>query len=185
MGELIFNPKNGELHEITSEKKISEGKFERISLFVSHDARDKQIAIEFCNLIDNVSLTMISTFCSSREGDIEYGEEWYKKIMKEIELSDDVICILTKQSVKKPWILYEAGVANGKFGQKKVIGLVIDLDVKKLASQGPFSQIQMCDCSKESLSKLVTQLLKKIPLGKPHTKEAHIYQHVSEFISII
>jgi hypothetical protein len=53
-------------------------------VFISHDARDAELAEAFSKLLKSVSAGMIKTFRSSdkkgTEG-IDFGEEWYKRLL--------------------------------------------------------------------------------------------------------
>jgi hypothetical protein len=86
-------------------------------IFISHDTRDADLAEAFSKLLKSVSAGMLKSFRSSdkkgNEG-IEFGDEWYKRLMSKLDSASDVVCILTERSVERPWILYEAGVAKGK-----------------------------------------------------------------------
>jgi hypothetical protein len=54
---------------------------------------------------------------------IEFGTEWYKAIMSQLGDATDVVALLTRHSIDRPWILYEAGVAKGKL-DTNVLGKV-------------------------------------------------------------
>ena len=86
-------------------------------IFISHDARDGDLAESFSKLLKSVSAGMLKAFRSSdkkgSEG-IEFGDEWFKTLMTKLSAASDVVCLLTERSLERPWILYEAGVAKGK-----------------------------------------------------------------------
>jgi hypothetical protein len=89
----------------------------RSLIFISHDTRDAELAEAFSKLLSSVSAGVLKTFRSSdRKGSqgIEYGQEWYPELMRNLNLASDVVCLLTQRSLERPWILYEAGVAKGK-----------------------------------------------------------------------
>ncbi|HZV70770.1 MAG TPA: toll/interleukin-1 receptor domain-containing protein [Saprospiraceae bacterium] len=133
-------------------------------IFISHDTRDAELAEEFSNLLKSASTGALKSFVSSdKKGTrgIEYGLEWYPAIMDKIDEASEVVCLLTQRSVERPWILYEAGVAKGKLG-KKVIGIALGID-QKIAFTGPFAQFQNNDGSVTSISKLVLELIRKVP----------------------
>lgn len=133
-------------------------------VFVSHDSRDAELAEEFSNLLKSASAGALKSFRSSdKKGTqgIEYGQEWYPAIMEKIDEASDVVCLLTQHSVDRPWILYEAGVAKGKL-DKKVIGLVLGIPFST-AITGPFAQFQNNDGDVDSITKLVIDLVKKVP----------------------
>ena len=132
-------------------------------VFISHDARDSELAEAFSKLLRSVSAGMLKSFYSSdRKGKqgIEFGSEWYPSLMKKLCSASDVVCLLTERSVGRPWILYEAGVAKGKL-DVPIIGIALGISVEE-ASIGPFSQFQNCGDDVDSLTKLVTQLLSRI-----------------------
>jgi len=149
-------------------------------VFISHDSKDAEIAEAFSKLLKNVSTGVLKSFRSSdRKGSqgIEYGVEWYPEIMKKLNESSDVVCLLTKNSVNRPWILYEAGVAKGKLSTP-LLGVAIGIPLNK-ANNGPFAQFQNCSDDIDSLTKLVIQLVKKIPDSEP--EEAIIKEQVKIF----
>jgi hypothetical protein len=85
--------------------------------------------------------------------------------MDKLDSASDVVCLLTKRSMERPWILYEAGVAKGKL-ETPVFGVALGISLGKV-SAGPFYQFQNCDDSDDSLTKLVMQLAKRIPSLEP------------------
>jgi hypothetical protein len=133
-------------------------------VFISHDARDAELAEAFSKLLKSVSAGMIKTFRSSdkkgTEG-IDFGEEWYKRLMTQLQSTSDVVCLFTERSLDRPWILFEAGVAKGKLGTP-VIGVALGVPLNRV-SAGPFYQFMNMDDSEGDLIKLVNQLARRIP----------------------
>lgn len=140
-------------------------------IFISHDARDAELAEAFSKLLRSVSAGMLKSFRSSdkkgTEG-IEFGDEWYKRLMTRLQSASDVVCLLTERSFERPWILYEAGVAKGKLN-KPVLGIALGIPLSKV-SVGPFYQFQNCDDSEDSLKKLIMQLARRIPALEPDSE---------------
>jgi hypothetical protein len=137
-------------------------------IFISHDSRDAELAEAFSKLLSSVSCGVLKSFRSSdRRGSqgIEYGIEWYPEIMKNLATASDVVCLLTQRSTDRPWILYEAGVAKGKLNTP-VYGIALGIPLGR-ASGGPFAQFQNCDDDEESITKLVMQLVRRIPNSDP------------------
>lgn len=133
-------------------------------VFISHDTRDAELAEEFGKLLKSASTGALKSFCSSdRKGNtgIPYGEEWYPTIMDKLDEASDVVCLLTKHSVDRPWILYEAGVAKGKL-DKKVIGIALGISLQS-AVTGPFAQFQNNNGDVDSVTNLILSLIKKVP----------------------
>lgn len=137
-------------------------------VFISHDNRDAELAEAFSNLLKSVSAGVLKSFrTSDRRGNqgIEYGIEWYPEIIKNIQGASDVVCLLTKRSVDRPWILFEAGMAKGKL-DTPILGVALGIELKD-ASSGPFAQFQNCGDDEDSLTKLVFQLVNRIPNSEP------------------
>ena len=133
-------------------------------VFISHDSRDSELADAFSKLLKSVSAGMIKTFRSSdkkgTEG-IDFGDEWYKRLMGKLQTTSDVICLFTERSLDRPWILFEAGVAKGKLNTP-VIGVAMGVPLSRVTT-GPFYQFQNMDDSESDLTKLVHQLARRIP----------------------
>jgi hypothetical protein len=133
-------------------------------VFISHDSRDAALAEAFGKLLKSVSAGMIRTFRSSdKKGTdgIDFGDEWYKRLMTKLDSTSDVVCLFTERSIDRPWILFEAGVAKGKLSTP-VIGVALGIPLSSI-STGPFYQFQNMDDSEADLSKLVHQLAKRVP----------------------
>ncbi|MDR0884361.1 MAG: toll/interleukin-1 receptor domain-containing protein [Oscillospiraceae bacterium] len=150
-------------------------------VFISHNTRDAELAAAFSKLLVSVSAGLLKSFRSSdakgTQG-IDYGVEWYSDIMTKLDNATDVVCLLTKNSFERPWILYEAGVAKGKMN-KQVLGIALGIPLGKV-STGPFAQFQNCTDDANSIGKLVIQLLKRIPDVEPD--EEFIREQVTHFI---
>jgi hypothetical protein len=133
-------------------------------IFISHDSRDADLAEAFSKLLKSVSAGMIKTFRSSdkkgSEG-IDFGDEWYKRLMSKLQSTSDVVCLFTERSLERPWILFEAGVAKGKLNTP-VVGVALGVPLIRV-SAGPFYQFQNMDDSEADLTKLVNQLSKRVP----------------------
>lgn len=132
-------------------------------VFVSHDGRDADLADAFSKLLKSVSAGMIKTFRSSdKKGTdgIDFGDEWYKRLMTKLQSTSDVVCLFTERSLDRPWILFEAGVAKGKV-TTPVVGLALGVPLSRVAS-GPFYNFHNMDDSPEDLTKLVHQLARRV-----------------------
>jgi hypothetical protein len=137
-------------------------------VFISHDTRDADLAEAFSNLLKTVSAGVLKSFrTSDKKGSqgIEYGVEWYPEIIKNIQDASDVVCLLTENSIDRPWILFEAGMAKGKL-DTKILGIALGVQLNKAIS-GPFAVFQNCGDDEDSLVKLVFQLVDRIPNSEP------------------
>lgn len=149
-------------------------------IFISHDHRDSQLAEAFANLLTDASGGFLKFFRSSdRKGGagIEFGAEWYTEIMGKINDATDVVALLTANSIDRPWILYEAGVAKGKL-DRPVFGLVVGVPFDQ-ATKGPFAQFQNSGDDEDSLTKLVLQLIKRNSDAEP--REEAVRRQVNAF----
>jgi len=137
-------------------------------VFISHDTRDAQLAEAFSRLLGSVSCGVLKSFRSSdkkgKQG-IDYGVEWYPEIISRLDQASDVVCLLTPNSVNRPWILYEAGIAKGK-RETPVYGVALGIPLGD-AGTGPFAQFQNCGDDNDSLTSLVIQLLRRVPNAEP------------------
>ena len=154
----------GDIEEIAAESgsdTIESSKSNPL-VFISHDTRDSELAEAFGKLLKSVSSNMIKSFRSSdksgKDG-IDFGDEWYKRLMEELQNTSDVVCLFTERSLARPWILFEAGVAKSKM-TTPVIGLALGVPLSKVSS-GPFYQFQNMDDSEADLKKLLNQLARR------------------------
>ena len=76
-----------------------------------------------------------------------------------------MVCLLTERSVNRPWILFEAGMAKGKL-ETPILGVALGISLSEVSS-GPFAQFQNCGDDEDSLTKLVFQLVDRIPNSEP------------------
>lgn len=149
------------------EKSISTSELKSL-VFISHDTRDAELAAAFSNLLKSVSAGVLKSFRSSEKKGIqgiEFGVEWYPEIIKNIQNATDVVCLLTDNSINRPWLLFEAGMAKGKLNTP-ILGVALGITLKK-ASTGPFAQFQNCEDTEDSLTKLIFQLVDRIPDSEP------------------
>lgn len=153
-----------ENNKISSDTELASTAAQNPLVFISHDSRDAELAEAFSKLLRSVSAGMIKSFRSSdkkgTEG-IDFGEEWYKRLMTQLQSTSDVVCLFTERSLDRPWILFEAGVAKGKLSTP-VIGIALGVPLSRV-SAGPFYQFMNMDDSEGDLTKLVNQLARRIP----------------------
>lgn len=78
-------------------------------VFISHATADKWVARMICEKLDALG---VGTFRDDR--DIEGGEDIPDKIQQELARSDELLVLLTPQSVGRPWVILEVGMALGR-----------------------------------------------------------------------
>src|SRR5437868_2039055 len=85
-------------------------------VFISHVHEDKSLADAFALLLRDATSGALETYSSSTttgDGGIRYGTEWFQWIKDSISAADHVVALLTRSSLDRPWILFEAGLGIG------------------------------------------------------------------------
>ena len=133
--------------------------FSQPLIFISHDSRDKKLAEAFEALLQDVSAGVLMFFRSTdnKRGGIPFGKPWFDEIMQKLSASTRVVALLTERSYNRPWILFEAGVANGK--TIPVIALSVGMPVKDAVENSPLAHVQNVPDDEEALIKLVRELV--------------------------
>lgn len=122
-------------------------------VFISHDSRDKEIAEAFTLLLDQVGLGYFSS--SSPKSAPPYGKEWYGEIVHWLKISSHVVCLITPNSLDRPWVWYEAGLA--KTGYDRVIALLVGVNADTIKGS-PFGHFECCTCGDSEVVTLLSQL---------------------------
>lgn len=98
-----------------------------------------------------VSLQHVKPFMS--EEDIAKGTKWNHEISSVLEKSQIGIICLTKENVKEPWIMFEAGAISKNFKESRVFTILFD-NLKPSDVSGPLVQFQHTSFNKEDVWKL-------------------------------
>lgn len=149
-------------------------------VFISHDSRDAALAKHFSGLLAGATGGSLKSFRASDRREaygIEYGREWYRKVMAKLRAATDVVVLLTPRSISRPWVVYEAGFAKG-YDEAHIFGLTLGITLTPAAS-GPFTQFQNCKDDEESLTQLVLQLVRQNLKTEPI--EESVRREVREF----
>jgi hypothetical protein len=99
----------------------------RYQVFISHATTDKWIARVICEKIESLG---IKTFRDDR--DIAGGDSIPDTIRTEIKNSNDVLVLLTPQSISRQWVMVEVGAAWGSSKRRRLIPIMYHV---------PFSEI--------------------------------------------
>ena len=111
------------------------------TIFLSHNAKDKNLADIISNIIREISIEQITSWFSSDEkvdGGFNAGDDWYAEILRKIHKCDVLIAIITPNSIDRPWIYYEAGIA---IGINKVV-VPVCIDIKREDLNSPLNKFQ-------------------------------------------
>ncbi len=80
-----------------------------MSIFISHINEEASIAQVLKEWIEDTFLGQWDVFVSSDSDDIPAGKRWLEEIDKSLDSTDLIIIICSPQSIKRPWINFEAG----------------------------------------------------------------------------
>jgi hypothetical protein len=103
-------------------------------IFVSHATADKWLAKTLCEKIEECGA---GTFRDDR--DIQGGDDIPEAIRKSIVRANELLVLLTPESVDRPWVLFEAGAAWGRRKVSRIVAVLchvtIDTIPKLIASK--------------------------------------------------
>lgn len=88
----------------------------KYQVFVSHATADKWIATIFCEKIDATGAT---SFRDDR--DINGGDSIPDSIRTAIQVSRELVVLLTPDSIERPWVLLEVGAAWGRRKDYRIV----------------------------------------------------------------
>lgn len=81
-----------------------------MNIFISHAVANRNIARSLADTLE-AARENVTTFLASRPGDIRADEDWLEGIERALHEADTYIIFLTPESVLRPWVNFEAGVA--------------------------------------------------------------------------
>lgn len=104
--------------------------------------------------------------------DIEKGTRWSNDIAKELEASSIGIFCITRENVRAPWILFEAGALSKSIDKSHVCPILFGVSPADI--EGPLKQFQLTAFDKGDLKQLLTTINGRLQDGKlaPKTLEA-------------
>lgn len=125
-------------------------------VFISHITEEKEIALEFKELIESSFLGMLEVFVSSDATSISAGARWLDNITDSLKNCSIELILCSPKSVKRPWINFEAGA-----------GWIKDIPVIPLCHSGmepaqlptPLNLLQAAKISEISSLKLIFPVL--------------------------
>lgn len=82
-----------------------------IRVFISHVASESEIAIWIKKKIGELLKGAIQFFVSSDGEHLVGGDKWLDKILTELKNSHTVLVLCSEESVRRPWVNFEAGGA--------------------------------------------------------------------------
>jgi hypothetical protein len=103
-------------------KGASKGNGYRV--FLSHATADKWIAKALCEKIEE---TGADTFRDDR--DIKSGDDIPDEIRREIIGSQELVILLSPDSVNRPWVLLEAGAFWGRRSNARIVAVLCHVEL--------------------------------------------------------
>jgi len=149
------------------------------NFFLSHYNGDRQIADIIATILKRVTLNQIQPWFSSDEsgsGGLRPGMIWFNSILEKIEKSKAIVVILTPNSIQRPWIYFESGIAQS-LEACEVIPICIGIDRNEVYPPLGLYQCYQLN-SYRALKEFLSKLLNKIDIPfdeeafKPHLEEA-------------
>ena len=93
-------------------------------VFVSHATADKWIARTICEKIEEAGA---QTFRDDR--DIDGGDDIPDQIRRQIVRSNEMVVVMTPESVDRPWVLLEVGAAWGRRQKARIVAVLCHVEV--------------------------------------------------------
>jgi hypothetical protein len=84
---------------------------ERPRVFISHISEERASAAQLKRALTSDFLGLVEVFVSSDTECISAGEEWLQSVAKALRECAVVVILCSPESVKRPWINFEAGAA--------------------------------------------------------------------------
>ena len=116
-------------------------------LFVSFVHEDEKVASAVQGLLQTELDLREEVFLSSDKSQIYAGDRWLEKIKEALLAAEIVILMLSRRSVARPWVNFEAGAAW--LADKKVIPVCYG-NLSKDALPHPYSAIQALNLQSEA-----------------------------------
>lgn len=124
------------------------------SVFVSHMALESTIVNTFVEYL-RVALPDVKFYVSSSYQSLTPGISWWDDIRNTLSQAKIILACVSRQSLDKPWILFESGVGIGCGAT--VIPVILD-DLPNAHIQPPLSMYQAVRMDKKSLTHLVKSI---------------------------
>lgn len=85
--------------------------------------------------------------------DITKGTRWDSEIAQMLEESRIGIICLTKENLKAPWILFEAGALSKNIDKSKVVPILFEVEPSEI--EGPLAQFQAARFEEKEIKKVI------------------------------
>lgn len=127
------------------------------SVFVSHAVFEREIVLKLVGYLQ-VALPNVAFYVSSSYKSLKPGAAWWDDVRSTLAEAKVVLACVSRQSVNKPWILFESGVGVGN--KAVVIPVILD-DLPYSGLGTPLSMYQSVHLDKDGLLNLVRMIAKE------------------------
>lgn len=106
-------------------------KAKKEGVFISHINEEARVAHSVKSLLGEVFGPDLRVFVSSDYESLRGGDKWFPTILENLKTARVVLVLLSKDSLYRPWIPYEAGVGEGA-GAKVIPMVHMDFSLREL-----------------------------------------------------
>lgn len=100
-------------------------------VFISHINEEWRVAHKVKSLLKEAFGSDLKVFVSSDYESLRGGDKWFSTILENLKSAQAVLVLLSKDSLYRPWIPYEAGVGEGA-GAKVIPMVHMDFSLREL-----------------------------------------------------
>ena len=126
-------------------------------IFFSHGGEDKYVVEHF--LKPKIESSGAAVFLDA--GEIEYGDDFRELILGELRKCDELLVLLTKSSLQRPWVLAEVGATLIR--DKRIIAVRYGPSESELQELGVLSLLGTKSLLQlEDFDEYVTQLMSRV-----------------------
>jgi hypothetical protein len=120
-----------------------------VDVFISHANSEREAALVVQELLKEAFGTDCEVFVSSDRNSMKPGD-WFDQVVSNLKAAEVVLVLISEKSQERPWINYEAGVAEGVAKQQgdrgfatNILPLIID-GLSKGSVSWPLQHYQLC-----------------------------------------
>lgn len=124
---------------------------ELINLFVSYSHRDSAFADKLCSAMESVRIPHF------RDAQIEFGQDWTRKIEDALKRSTHLICLMSQAGVQSPWVQEELRLARQL--NKKIVPILLERSIPLTPLLDPHLQYVQADTPNLSSEDLLERLI--------------------------
>ena len=98
-------------------------------------------------------------------GEIQYGDDFRNTILDELERCDELLILLTRSSIRRPWVFAELGAALIR--KIRIIAVVYAVSEEELRSEGVLSLLGSNNLLPiEKFDQYIDQLTQRVARGR-------------------